>query len=49
MAPTWLEAPGGMCMKPMALMPERCVTFRREGVTIVGLNNGEPEIRLNRP
>lgn len=48
MTPSWREAPGGMCMKPMAMLPEKCVTFRRDGAAIIGVNNGEPEIRLQR-
>lgn len=49
LCPTWHEAAsGGVCMKPMAMMSEKCVTFRREGPFMVGVNNGEVEFRLQR-
>ncbi len=49
LSPTWRETAQGMCIKPMAIMPERCATLRREGATIVGVSDGEPQFRLQRP
>ncbi len=49
MSPTWRETSDGICLKPLAIVPERCVTLRKEGSRIVGFKDGEVKFRLERP
>jgi hypothetical protein len=48
MSPTWRATAEGLCLKPSRFMPERCVSLKREGPVIVGLNDGSVLIRLER-
>jgi hypothetical protein len=49
MSPTWRETGTGICIKPAMIMSERCATLRKEGTTIIGLQDGEVQFRLERP
>jgi hypothetical protein len=48
MSPTWRGTTDGMCLKPAMLIPERCVTLRREGAAIIGLSDDQVQFRLTR-
>jgi hypothetical protein len=48
MTPTWRATPDGLCLKPAMVIPERCVTLRREGAAIVGVRDNEVQFRLTR-
>jgi hypothetical protein len=48
-SPTWRQNEAGqLCLKPALIIPERCATLRREGQTILGLDNGAVQFRLDR-
>jgi hypothetical protein len=48
-SPTWRQNEAGqLCLKPALILPERCATLRREGQTILGLDNGAVQFRLSR-
>jgi hypothetical protein len=48
MSPTWRATADGLCLKPGMMMPERCVSLKREGAAIVGTKDGAVLIRLQR-
>ena len=49
-SPTWrIIGNGQFCLKPMLVIPERCVTLQRDGDTLIGIANGSEEFRLTRP
>jgi hypothetical protein len=48
MSPSWRATPDGLCLKPGMVMPERCVSLKREGAAIIGVRDGVVQLRLER-
>lgn len=48
LSPKWRPTPDGLCLKPGALLPERCVKLVRSGNGYVGLNGGKQAFKLER-
>ena len=48
MSPTWRATADGICLKPAAIAPERCVVLTRDGRAVVGVRDGVPQFRLER-
>ncbi|WP_453997914.1 hypothetical protein [Afipia felis] len=46
--PKWRPTPDGMCLKPGALLPERCVQLARTNNGYVGLRAGKQIFKLER-
>lgn len=48
LSPKWRSTPDGLCLKPGALLPERCVKLVRSGNGYVGLKGGKQTFKLER-
>lgn len=49
LAPSWRAGENGkLCIKPMPIIPERCVDLRRDGRAVVGTNQDGEQFRLSR-
>ena len=48
LAPKWRSTPDGLCLKPGALLPERCVQLIRTSNGYVGLREGKQTFKLER-
>lgn len=48
LSPNWRPTPDGLCLKPGALLPERCVKLARSGNGYVGLKGGRQAFKLER-
>ena len=48
LSPKWRPTPDGLCLKPGALLPERCVKLVRSGNGYVGLKGGKQAFKLER-
>ena len=48
LSPKWRPTPDGLCLKPGALLPERCVKLVRSENGYVGLRGGKLAFRLER-
>jgi hypothetical protein len=48
LSPNWRPIPDGLCLKPGALLPERCVKLVRSGNGYVGLKGGRQAFKLER-
>lgn len=48
LSPKWRATPDGLCLKPGALLPERCVKLVRSGNGYIGLKAGKLTFKLER-
>lgn len=48
LSPTWRPTPDGICLKPAALLPERCMKLVRSGNGYIGMKAGKQAVRLER-
>lgn len=48
LTPKWRSTPDGLCLKPGALLPERCVQLVRSSNGYVGLQEGKQAFKLER-
>ncbi|MDG4892505.1 hypothetical protein P9272_02695 [Mesorhizobium sp. WSM4976] len=48
LSPKWRPTPDGLCLKPGALLPERCVKLVRSGNLYVGVRAGKQTFKLER-
>jgi hypothetical protein len=48
LSPNWRPTPDGLCIKPGALLPERCVKLVRSENGYVGLKDGKQAFKLER-
>ena len=48
LSPKWWPTPDGLCLKPGALLPERCVKLVRFGNGYVGLKGSKQAFKLER-
>lgn len=48
LSPKWRPTPDGLCIKPGALLPERCVKLVRSGNGYVGLKGDKQTFKLER-
>ncbi len=48
LTPKWRSTPDGLCLKPGALLPERCVQLVRSSNGYVGLREGKRAFKLER-
>jgi len=48
LTPKWRPTPDGICLKPAALLPERCMKLVRSGNGYIGMKAGKQAIRLER-
>lgn len=48
LTPKWRPTPDGLCLKPGALLPERCVQLVRTSNGYVGLREGKQTFKLER-
>lgn len=48
LSPKWRPTPDGLCLKPGALLPERCVKLVRSENGYVGLRGGKQAFKLER-
>lgn len=48
LSPKWRPTPDDLCLKPGALLPERCVKLVRSGNGYVGLRAGKQTFKLER-
>lgn len=48
LSPKWKPTAGGLCLKPGALLPERCVKLVRTGNGYLGMNGDKQAFKLER-
>ena len=48
LSPKWKPTAGGLCLKPGALLPERCVKLVRTGNGYLGMNGDKQAIKVER-
>ena len=48
LSPKWRPTPDGLCLKPGALLPERCLKLIRSGSGYIGLRAGKQTFKLER-
>ena len=48
LTPKWRPTPDGICLKPAALLPERCMKLVRSGNGYIGLKAGKQTFSLGR-
>ena len=48
LSPKWRPTAGGLCLKPGALLPERCVKLVRTGNGYLGMNGDKQVFKLER-